>query len=169
MKEIYKDIPTYEGMYKASSLGNIKSLSRVVTNKRGFYNLKEKILKPHKRPDGYLHVSLNEGCFLVHILVAMTFINHKPNGRKIMVDHIDENKSNNKADNLQLLTNRQNVAKSNLLRNTSSKHTGVCWDKSRNKWVAQIKINGKRKYLGRFTNELEAGKAYQTALKNIDI
>jgi len=167
--EEYRDIPTYEGKYQASNLGNVKSLSRVVTNKRGLYDLKGRVLKPYKRPDGYLHVSISKGSFLVHILVAMAFLNHKPNGRKIMVDHIDENKSNNEFTNLQLLTNRQNIVKSNLLKNTSSKHTGVCWDKNRSKWKAQIKINGKKKYLGRFINELEASEAYQAALKSIDI
>lgn len=50
---------------------------------------------------------------------------------------------------------------------TSSKYKGVTWDKESDKWMAQIYINGKRKFLGRFFNELEAARAYQNACKEL--
>jgi hypothetical protein len=46
----------------------------------------------------------------------------------------------------------------------SSKYKGVSWNKSLNKWVAQINVDGKQKYLGTFTDEYEAHLAYQKAL-----
>jgi len=42
----------------------------------------------------------------------------------------------------------------------SSEYIGVCWDKQHNKWKASIKINGKKKHLGLFSDEIEAAKAY---------
>ena len=49
--------------------------------------------------------------------------------------------------------------------NFTSNYKGVCYDKNRNKWMAQIKLNGKKKHLGRFANEIDASNAYQNALK----
>ena len=46
MKEIWKDIEGYEGLYQVSNYGNIKSLSRVVKNAYGIHRTEEKILKP---------------------------------------------------------------------------------------------------------------------------
>jgi hypothetical protein len=65
---------------------------------------------------------------------------------------------------LQVITNRQNTSKDK--RGGTSKYTGVYMDKK--KWRAAIRINGKIKYLGLFTDEKEAAKAYQNELKKIN-
>jgi len=75
---------------------------------------------------------------------------------------------NNRLDNLQLITHRENISKDRFRHNYSSKYVGVYWDKSRNKWMARIGINKKMKFLGRFTSELEANSAYKTALSQIN-
>lgn len=52
-------------------------------------------------------------------------------------------------------------------RKTSSKYKGVCWDKSKNKWVATMTHDKKSIYLGRFNNEIDAAKAYDAKAKEI--
>lgn len=104
MNEIWKDITGYEGKYQVSNLGNVKSL-----NYRG--NGKERILKP--RPvssTGYLAVTLSNSdtqkTLKVHRLVAQAFIENPNN--KPCVDHINTNKTDNRADNLRWVTRKEN-------------------------------------------------------------
>lgn len=160
--EIWKDIIGYEGLYEVSNFGNIKSLGN---NKKR----KEKIRKPTLDSRGYLHIGLNKNgkckSRTIHQLVAESFLNHKPCGLKLVVNHIDVNKQNNKSDNLEIVTNRENSNRKHL--KSSSKYVGVSWYKERNKWLSFIRINGKQKYLGSFSKELDAGNAYQNALKEI--
>lgn len=104
MKEIWKDIEGYEGLYQVSNLGQVKSLNYKRTGK-------EKILSLNKKKNGYLLASLcinkKQKKFLVHRLVANTFI---PNPSDLpQVNHIDQNKLNNKVDNLEWCDNRYNT------------------------------------------------------------
>lgn len=161
--EIYKDVIGYEGLYQVSNLGNVKSQQRIKIRKRnGNLIIKEKILKPTKDMHGYLRVGLSNGklkIFKIHKLVAISFLNHVPNGYKIVVDHKNNIKTDNRAENLQLVTNRENTSKDR--KNGSSKYVGVSWANWANKWRAQIWANGKPKKIGYFKCEHEAGKAYQ--------
>jgi hypothetical protein len=156
--EQWKTIEGYED-YQVSDLGNIKSF------KRG----KERILK-HSTTHGYLHVILSvngkQKNRLVHQLVAIAFLNHKPCGHKLVINHKDFNKQNNHVDNLEVVTQRENVNHKHI--KSSSEYTGVTWRKERKKWVAQIFINGKKKYLGVFFSEIEASQAYKNALNKND-
>ena len=158
--EIYKDIKGYEGLYQVSNLGNVKSL------KYG----KEKILKAGLNGRGYYNVVLcSEGVCKtkqVHQLVSIAFLNHTPNGFKTVVDHINHIKTDNRVENLRLVSARANT--SHRKKKGSSIYTGVYWDKATQKWVSQIQINGKRKHLGSFNCEIEASEAYKTALNNLN-
>jgi hypothetical protein len=161
--EIWKPIPNYEGLYEVSNLGSVKSL-------RNDKFKKEKILKQGVNGRGYFHVRLYINGISktrkTHQLVAESFLNHKPDGtQKLVVDHINDNPKDNRLVNLQVVTGRFNCKKTQG--KYSSKYKGVCWDKSRNKWMAQIKINGKKKHLGLFKCELPAHLAYQNKLKEI--
>ena len=60
MQEIWKDVPSYEGIYEVSNLGRVKSLGRKVRNKGGFMTVKERILKPGTEGSGYLTVVLSK-------------------------------------------------------------------------------------------------------------
>ncbi len=61
MKEIFKDIPNYKGMYQVSNLGNVKSLERkVYSNNKLHYTQKEKILNKHISTRGYYSVTLSK-------------------------------------------------------------------------------------------------------------
>ena len=169
MKELYKDIKGYENMYQVSNLGNVKSLERTVKGRWGTRKLKERILKVGTDTAGYYYVGLSKDTNVkvinIHKLVAITFLNHKPDGYNIVIDHRDNCQTNNRVDNLQLISHRKNCIKDK--RGGTSKYVGVSLNKVTNKYIAQIKNNGKVKGLGHFTNELDAAQAYQTALKQI--
>ena len=172
MEEIYKDIPDYEGMYQVSNLGNVKSLERVVKHWRGGLKVvREKVLKGGVSSGRYLSVVLSKECkthtIRVHNLVAMVFLGHTKKGHDLVVDHIDENSLNNRLDNLQVITQRNNVVRSIDKSKTSSKYVGVSWHKPLNKWRSVIRVKGKHKHIGYFTEELEASKAYQKELLTI--
>ena len=162
MKEIFREIKGYEGLYDISNQGNVKSLNFRRSGKK-------KILKPGKSPNGYYTVSLAKNgvkkTTTIHQLVAESFLNHKKNGYKIVVDHIDSNPLNNNLNNLQLISQRLNTSKDK--KDCSSKYTGVSWSKQQNKWITHIRINGKSKHLGCFINELEASNKYQSTLKTL--
>jgi len=152
--EVWKVVPEYED-YQVSSFGNVKSL------KWG----KERILRAGINGDGYLSVvlykKLKQKSLKVHILVAMAFLGHKPDGHKIVVDHKDNNKLNNKLTNLRLTTNRENCSKD---RKGISEFVGVSWSKKRNKWRAYIDFEYRQIHLGYFDLELDAKNAYNKAL-----
>ena len=101
MQEYFKDIAGYEGLYKVSNLGNIKSFR---LNKEGT------ILKPYKNQKGYCMLRLcnKEGqkLKLVHRLVAEAFIPNPLNLKEI--NHKDENKENNTIDNLEWCDRKYN-------------------------------------------------------------
>ena len=152
--EIWKDVIGYEGLYQISSLGNIKSFKRK----------KEIMLKPSIGDRGYYVVTLSNKR-KIHQLVAEAFLNHKSHGMTLVVDHINDNKLDNRVENLQILTQRKNAFKTQG--NYSSKYKGVSWFKTRNKWRSGISINGKYKHLGLFNCELSALLAYQNAVNKI--
>lgn len=97
MKEIWKDIKEYYGLYQVSNMGNVKSLNYNHTKE-------EKILRLGVDRNGYLIVNLykNGKCksLRVHRLVLRTF-NPVENMDKLEVNHKDENKKNNNLDNLE--------------------------------------------------------------------
>lgn len=104
MKEIWKDIKGFEGLYQASNFGRIKSLERHVKhNLVGKLLIKEKIRKTNITTAGYEYVVLAKDgknkTYLVHRIIAETFIPN-PNNKEC-VNHIDENKSNNNITNLE--------------------------------------------------------------------
>ena len=170
MKEVWKDVPNYEGMYQVSNLGDIKSLSRKVYNGDSFYVLKERILKKRVH-QGYTQFCIYKNnipkTFKASVLVAMGFLNHKPGGYKIVVDHIDNNRLNDNVNNLQLITTRENLSKDTWRKGKTSKYVGIVWHKRDKKWQSSIRIGNKKKFLGYFKDEYKAHLAYQKALKDL--
>lgn len=109
--EIWKDIKDYEGYYQISNMGRVKSLKRIIPHRiNGEYHIPEKILKHNIVAFGYHQVSLRKmnkrKLKYVHVLVMETFVGDKPEGYE--VNHIDEDKSNNRLDNLEYLTRKEN-------------------------------------------------------------
>lgn len=165
--EIWKDIKNYEGLYQVSNFGNVRSLDRIVTCKDSkINNLKGKILNTSINNKGYKYTRFSKNGVVktvhIHQLVAMNFLNHKPCGHKFVVNHINFDRTDNRVENLEIVTTRENTNRKHL--KSSSKYTGVCWYKNYNKWYSNIRINGKKKHLGYFENEYDAHLAYQKAL-----
>lgn len=116
LTEIWKDIPSYEGYYQASTLGHIRSSDRLIhkkENRRGTLidvsqPLKGRILKPSLGTHGYLGVGLSKNgkreTHTVHSLISRTFL-EKPEG-KYEVSHKNGNRLDNRLSNLQWLVRK---------------------------------------------------------------
>ena len=128
MKEIWKDIPNYEGLYQASNLGRIRSVDRykevIIKNQYGEYKrtkfFKSYVLKQQTYM-GYkcvqLHINGKYKWEKVHRLVAKAFVPNPEN--KPQVNHIDGNKSNNCVENLEWCNqsyNTKHAYKNNLIK-----------------------------------------------------
>jgi hypothetical protein len=170
--EIFKDVLGYEGIYQISNSGLVYSYPRCwITGRSNAIVCHEgKLLSPSISEKGYFKVHLCVNGIrkkrLVHQLVAESFLNHKPCGLKLVVDHINDIKTDNRVENLQIVTNRFNTKKTKN-NNDSSKYRGVCFYKPLQNWQSSIHINGKTVFLGRFTDEYEAHLAYVKALNQI--
>lgn len=109
--EVWKDVDGYEGIYQVSDAGRVRSIDRVTNRGR---RLKGRLLSPAPggRTKEYRSVQLfnldgKPERKYVHQLVAFAFIGSKPSGCQI--NHIDENKSNNAANNLEWVSASENI------------------------------------------------------------
>jgi hypothetical protein len=92
-----------------------------------------------------------------HIRLHKFIMGEKDN---LQIDHINEDKLDNRKCNLRFCTRSENIHNKRSSRKNTSGFRGVCWDKERNKWMAYININGKRKTIGRFLDKNEAARMY---------
>lgn len=133
-------------------------------NNKFYFDLEdfEKIKKYTWRlnPEGYV-VSFPFGKILrMHMLVMGS------NGEKD-VDHINHLPYDNRKNNLRIIEHYKNITNSKTYANNTSGRKGVYFDKSRNKWMANITFNKKTVYLGRFDTFDDAVKARENAEKDI--
>ena len=163
MKEIFRDIPGYESIYQVSNFGEVRSLR---------YN-RIRILKYRINIHGYYIVDLthykNPKTWQIHQLVAMAFLNHKPCGYNLVVNHINLNKLYNNISNLEIISQRQNTNKKHM--NSYSSVLGVGYNKVINRLQVKIVINKKQIHLGYFNlnDENIGGIYYNIALENIHL
>jgi len=130
MQTTWKDIIGYEGLYQVSNLGQVRSISRTVYEHNGKRkSLKGQVLKLSPTTNGYLNVALSinsiRKSIMVHRLVAIHFIPN-PNNHSD-VNHKDECKTNNHADNLEWCSHRYNVNYGTMLkrRTATVKKSGI--------------------------------------------
>ena len=160
MQEVWKDVDGYEGIYKVSNLGRVKSAERLKKHPSGTGSLlvHEKILHQSKNTWGYSQVTLyargHGKNITVHRLVAESFIPN-PNGLP-QVNHKDECKSNNHADNLEWCTNSYNMNYG-----TRNLRGGL----AKSKPVIQFSLDGK--FISKFCSAREASKMTGADYKHI--
>ena len=151
-KIIWKLIPNYEKLYKINQYGAVFSIKS------------NKMKKAGKDNYGYYRVNLykdkTQKLFRIHRLLAICFL---PSfDKKLSVDHIDGDRTNNSLSNLRMVTKQENCFNAKGCYK-SSKHKGIYLRGDKKKWVAQITYNYKNIYLGSFDTELEAATSYNIA------
>ena len=171
MKEFWKDIVGYEGIYQVSNLGRVKSLVTWCCNK---YKKREKILKPALNTYGYPTVSLSKNKLrknkTIHRLVAENFIPNPNNYSQ--VNHKDGVKTNNKINNLEWVTGSENILHSykNGLReypigNKNHRYGKLGKEHNRSKAVLQYDKNNN--FIAKYGSQREAER--KTGIKQASI
>lgn len=133
INEVWNPVRGYFGLYEASNYGRVRSLGNGKTHKT------ERILCPGKKKNGYLQVCLYKDgkrkYLKVHRLVWEAFNGPIPNGMQI--NHINEDKTDNRLENLNLMT-----CKENLNWGTRNKRAGKAIAKAKSKMVEQYTLEG---------------------------
>jgi hypothetical protein len=110
------------------------------------------------RSDGYIGIYIQKKYHWAHRIIWTIFNGEIP--EELFIDHIDGNRSNNLIENLRLCTTQENAYNRGKQSNNKSGYKGVSFHKQKQKWVAQIKLEGKNKFLGFFVNPEDAYEAY---------
>lgn len=152
-KEKWKAVRGYEGFYEVSNVGRVRSVKRTIVDKNGLMkNLPSMIIVPSVSARGYRLIGLYKNGLQKRMplarLVAVAFVEGEKKG--LTVDHIDENKANNKAANLQWLTEVEN----------RNKHI-----KYKSKPVTQFSLAGKK--IAKYGSIKEASKCTNIARASI--
>lgn len=162
--KILKDINLYknQAMDPNEEWTNVKGYDYFVSTYGNVENARTgQILKPGIEGSGYYFVFLyKEGMrkkITVHRLVADAFIENLENKR--CVDHVNNDKLDNRVDNLRWATDSENTSNSVIRSDNTSGSKGVWYHKGGRKWCAEIMINGKKKYIGLFKTKEEASQA----------
>ena len=142
MTEIWKDIKGYEGLYQVSNMGRVKSFNYKNTGKEG-------ILEGSKNKRGYkvVHLSKNgkTNHYRIHRLVAITFIPNPNNYPE--VNHIDEDKNNNRMDNLEWCDGKYNLNYGTRNKRISEHRKGKCSGKEHPRYGKSMNKKNKNKLI----------------------
>ena len=114
-----------------------------------------------KNGDGYWHTTINAKYQLNHRLIFMMHYGYLPK----IVDHVDNNPSNNLIENLRPATRSQNQHNSNARKTSKSGVKGVYWCKTTNKWKVQFRLNGEKMYFGTYY-DIEFAKFVINAMRH---
>lgn len=173
IKEMWRIVSGYEGLYEISNIGRVKSLSRPHKIRGGKFSMrKERILKDGIRNDGYRSLILCKNKvhnrYVTHRLVAIAFI---PNPENLPeVNHKDGNKLNNLVSNLEWtdkLGNMQHAYETGLIKHDNLLKSGVLASKARQVQVNQYSLDGK--FIATFGSLKEASQLTNTNKVSISL
>jgi hypothetical protein len=107
---------------------------------------------------GYIVIRYNHKKYLAHRIAW--YLHTKEDPATFQIDHMDNNKANNKIENLRLATGAQNSYNATKKSRALSQYKGVTFSARHDKWVTRIRVNGKTTHLGYFIDELKAHETY---------
>lgn len=141
----------YGHLYKVSNYGNI------------YCKTKNEVIKQTRHPKGYMQTNIKLNgqwkTHRVHRVVLETF-KGLPIGDCNHGNHINGNRQDNRIENLEWVSNRENASHSTARQLTrTSNYPGVSYSNNHSRYIAQVYHNKKNKYLGLFNNELDAYEA----------
>ena len=123
------------------------------------------IVKGTNQHTGYLAVKVDGKKHLFHRTVWIWHHGDITDG--LQIDHRNGNRTDNRLENLRLVTPRENQQNRGLHKMNTSGFIGVTWNKKYKKWHAKIKFNYKTIHLGNFENKTDAANAYLEAKKEL--
>lgn len=129
MKEEWREIPGYYGVYEVSNLGEVRN---TLTGKHLSKAIHERYIK------AYLYKDRVRKCYMLHRLVAEAFVQNPDN--KPQVNHIDGNRYNNRSDNLEWCTQAENIKHSFVI--GLREHNKACLLEATHKSVNQYSKSG---------------------------
>lgn len=158
--EEWRGVVGHGKLYEISNLGNGRIPKKLSSDGR-MLKAKPKKLTPDK--DGYLNFSVyiagKVKTLKTHREVLKAFVGPCPEGMECC--HLDSVRANNKLTNLKWASKTENQGGDrNKNGSYSSKYNGVYWSHQGQKWVSSVWVNPKQRYIGRFTEEVDAAKAF---------
>lgn len=103
--------------------------------------------------NGYRRVVFGKKSYKAHRICWKMATGSCPDNQ---IDHINGDRGDNRIANLRVVSNQENSKNQSRYKNNNSGVTGVSWYKLSKKWIARIKVDGELKYLGSFTDKIDA-------------
>jgi hypothetical protein len=125
-----------------------------------------KKLRPSPSNKGYLQFKAHciDRVLAVHRCVAKAFL---PGPMLAQVDHINRDRKDNRASNLRWASDSSNKVNTSSRPGSSSSYLGVTFCKTKAKWRARVRLNGREIHAGYFSDEREAAKARDRMVKKM--
>lgn len=122
----------------------------------------------HNKTDGYYSINIDGKNFLIHRLLYAKYHNIKiPDN--LVIDHINRIKTDNRIENLRLVSNTQNQQNRTKRIDNTSGHKNIFWDKYNKKWKVQIVVDCKKIHYGRFINIEDAIQKRDEAIVELNL
>lgn len=169
-QEIWRDVPKYEGIYQVSNLGRVKRVAHIRIDRNGVrFQIKERIMRTSLNRKGYCMVALSKNggkrFVQIHRLVALVFIPNLEN--KEQVNHIYGDKTDNRVENLEWVTNFENMRHSidvlGVDRHKTVREKVICVETGE---VFESQSAASQRYSGKLSSGCRCSNGLRVALKN---